>query len=49
MVRHHVRKTNKGSFTAGDMTEAVNMVIKDGLSIRRAANIKGLSFQTVSR
>lgn len=48
MVRHHVRKTDKGSFTADDMKEAVNMVIKDGISIRKAATIKGLSFQTVS-
>lgn len=49
MVRHHLRKTDKGSFTATDMKEAVNMVLEDGLSIRRAAKIKGLSFQTVSR
>ena len=49
MVRLYLRKTGKVSFTSEAMKDAVNMVINDELSIQRAAEMKGLSFQTVSR
>ena len=47
MVRNRIRKSNKGSFTAKTMKEAVYLVIIDGLSIQNAAERKGLARNTL--
>lgn len=49
MVRYRVRKTTNGTFSAEDMEEAVNLVINQKYSIRDAAKLKNLKFQTVHR
>ena len=47
MVRSRIRKSNKGSFSVQTVKEAVDLVIIDGLSIRNAAERKGLARNTL--
>src|ERR1044072_9107160 len=47
-VRGRQRKTTIGTFPADTMSDAVNLV-SDGRSLRDAAAMKGLSFQTLAR
>lgn len=49
MARNRKRKTNMGSFSHESMMKAVELVIKEGCSIRQAAAQKNLSFQTLAR
>ena len=47
MVRNRIRKCDKDLFTEQTMKEAVDLVIKDGLSIRKAAERKGVARNTL--
>lgn len=49
MVRNKVRKTTNGTFSAEDMEETVSLVKNQKYSIRGAAKLKNLKFQTVHR
>ena len=47
MVRNRKRKTDRGSLTEETMKEAVDLVLKDGLPIRVAADMKGVARNTL--
>ena len=47
MVKNRIRKSNKGSFTAQTMNEAVDLVIIDGLSFGNASGRKGIARNTL--
>lgn len=49
MARGRKRKTNKGTFSSGQMATAINLVITDKLSLRQAAERTGLKYQTLHR
>lgn len=49
MARNRKRKTNIGSFSENSMREAVKLVLENGLSLRKAAKLKNVSFQTLAR
>jgi hypothetical protein len=49
MVRNRVRKTTNGTFSAEDMEEAISLVINKIYSIKDAAKLKKIKFQTVHR
>ena len=47
MVRNRKRKTHRGFFTEETMKEASDLVLKDGLPIRVAADMKGVARNTL--
>jgi len=46
-MRHYKRPTERGTFTKRAMTSAVELVIQNGCSIRKAAKENDVNYKTV--
>lgn len=49
MARNRKRKTNIELSSEESMREAVQLVLQNGLSLRKAAELKNVPFQTLAR